>query len=350
MAVPSGTTPAPGGAARASLPRVLVRRTVRVVRRFANLRILYPMRYRILDRRLAREAIAQKADLYWANDVQTMRAVRAAARATGARSVYDAHEVIWDAPTVPPLRRRLWGMVERKHIAAFDHRITVCDPIAQEMATRYGIAPPTVVLNCPRLDVTTNAPDPASSPLNAYREPGEHLVLFHGSLSVHRGLEQLIDAMVILGAGYRLIVLGHGAFRATLEACARGAGVTERVTFLQSVPPEALPAWLAGADVGMIPYQRLGRNHEYSTPNKLFEYMHLGIPIVVNDLPEIRRIVTEVGFGVITDCTDPKAIAASIEELCADPDRRAAMRTAARAAAPRYSWEAQEPLILGTLR
>lgn len=350
-AVPGAQSAAAGPApAAATRSKVALRRVIRALRRTANRRILYPTRYRILDRRMAREAIAFGADLYWANDIGTIRAVRAAAKATGARSVYDAHEVIWDAPTIPAHQRRLWGMVERRHIRDFDHRITVCAPIAREMAARYGIAPPVVVLNCPRLEATRQAPDPGASPLQAYRRPGETIVLFHGSLSIHRGLEQLVDALAILGEGYRLVILGHGPFRSTLEARVAERGVGDRVTFLQSVPPAELPAWLAGADIGTIPYQRLGRNHEYSTPNKLFEYMHLGTPIIVNDLPEIRRIVADAGnFGVVADCADPAAIAAAIAALAADPARRAAMRAAALEAAPRYSWEAQEPLILQTL-
>lgn len=344
-AAPNGTA----GSARGRLV-VLRRRALRAIRRTANQRILYPTRYRIIDRRIAREAIRFHADLYWANDTMTIRPARVAARATGARSVYDAHEVIWDAPTISALQRRRWGAVERTHIKDFDHRITVCDPIAHVMAQRYRIPAPIVVLNCPRLEATLAAPNAEGSPLNAYRKPGERLILFHGSLSIHRGLEQLVDAMAILGAGYRLIVLGHGAFRTTLEARVADRGVTDQVTFLQSVPPAELPGWIAGADVGTIPYQRIGRNHEYSTPNKLFEYMHLGVPIIANDLPEITRIMADAGgFGITTDCADPKAMASAIEELCGDEDRRARMRAAALEAAPRYSWEAQEPLILQTL-
>lgn len=349
-AAPTAAAPVAVDRSPRARARVLLRRTIRPLRRFANKRLLYPTRYRIIDRRMAREAIRFRADLYWANDVATLRPGRAAARATGALSVYDAHEVMWDAPTVPAFQRKLWGMVERRNIKTFTRRFTVCQPIAREMASRYGIEPPIVVLNCPRLDATSLAPAPVDSPLNAHRRPGEYLILFHGTLSDHRGLEQLVEAIRILGDGYRLIVLGHGPFRDGLEALANETGVADRVTFLKSVPPTELPAWLAGADIGTIPYQAHGKNHEYSTPNKLFEYMHLGIPIIVNDLPEIRRIMTDAGsFGVIADCADPAAIASAIKELCADPARRAAMRDAARNAAPRYCWEMQEPLILSAL-
>jgi glycosyltransferase involved in cell wall biosynthesis len=324
-------------------------RSKRDARRWVLRKFMLSTRYRQLDRRMAEYAKDFGADLYWANDTQTLRAARAAARARKVPWVYDAHEVIWDAPTVKPLQRKLWGRVERVHVKRAPFLFTVCDPIADMMARRYRVKRPTVLLNCPRLSETQAACAPEDSPLNAYRKPGEKIVLFHGSLSIQRGLEQLIQALAHLPADHRLVVLGHGAFRKVLEEQVAQEGVQHRVTFLDSVPPDVLPSWLAGADVGTIPYQRHGRNHEYSTPNKLFEYMHLGIPIVVNDLPEIRRIVTDVGFGVITDCSDPAAIAKAILEITSDPEKARAMREAARAAAPRYSWEGQEHLILGTL-
>lgn len=325
------------------------RRTALRARRLTLRRVLLPTRYRQLDRRMAREAVRFRADLYWANDVTTLRAARAAARATGGRSVYDAHELIWDAPTVAPLQQRLWGLVERVNIGKVDRVFTVCEPIARVLATRYRIDPPTVILNCPRLADTAGTPPPEASPLNALRRPGERLVLFHGSLSPWRGLEQLVQAVALLPEEYRLVIMGYGPFLETLRGLAAQQGPSARITFVDPVPPGDLPAWLAGADMGTIPYQRHGLNHEYSTPNKLFEYMHAGVPVVVNDLPEIRRIVSEVGFGVVCDCSDPPAIAKAIQDVVSDPARYRAMRDRARAAASAYSWEPQEQTILSAL-
>ncbi|MGZ4141519.1 MAG: glycosyltransferase, partial [Actinomycetota bacterium] len=229
------------------------RRTLRIwrirTRRRIVRRAMLPTRYRMLDRRMADEAIRFGADLYWANDVTTVRSAYAAARATKARVVYDAHELIWDAPTVTPMHRRMWGAVERWHVGRFDRVSTVCEPIADEMVRRYHIARPIVILNCPRLSETATAGRPEDSPINEFRRPGETLVLFHGSFSPWRGLEQLIQAVSLLPSSYRLVMLGHGIFRKTLEELVEGNGLSDRVTFLHSVPPAVLPQWLAGADM-----------------------------------------------------------------------------------------------------
>jgi glycosyltransferase involved in cell wall biosynthesis len=325
------------------------RRWARRAKRFGRRRILRPTRYRQIERRMARAAIEFNADLYWANDVQTLRPAAAAARATGGRVVYDAHEVVWDVPTVSWFRHRVWAVIVRTQIPKMDRVFTVCDPIADLMAKRYRIPRPTVILNAPRLEMTSAAPSHEDSPLNAYRKPGERIVLFHGYLAPWRGIEQLIAATALLPQEYRLVILGHGTFRTTLEEQVNRSRLGDRVTFVESVPPADLPSWVIGADVGTIPIQNRGRSFQYTTPNKLFECLHVGLPLVVNDLPEIRKVVDEVDFGIVTDCSDPAAIAKAIEEILSDPARYQQMRLRARAAAPRYSWERSEEAILSAL-
>lgn len=327
-----------------------VRRRVQRVKRFGRRWIMLPTRYRQRERRMAEVAKEFHADLYWANDVTSVRAAAAAAKATGTRLAYDIHDVVWESPRMPRLQRLQWRLVERTNIRSADAVFTVCEPIARDTAARYRIPQPGVLLNCPRIEETSRARDPASSPLNDYRRPTERLILFHGGLAPSRGLEQLLSAVAHLPRYCRLVFMGYNKFRTVLEEQAQRLGVTDRVTFLAAVPPAELPAWLAGADVGTVPYQLVGRNHEYSTPNKLFEYMHAGVPVVVNDLPQVRRIVEEVGFGVVCDCSDPAAIAAAVTDILSDPERYEQMRKRARAAAEdRYNWETQEQTILAAL-
>jgi glycosyltransferase involved in cell wall biosynthesis len=332
-----------------------VRRPLKAVKRWQRrwnlfLRARFLRGQRTMERQMARAALDFDADVYWANDANTLRAAFMAARRSGRPLFYDAHEAIWDAIAWAPIPRRRMAQIERRYVGRADGVFTVCRPIAKAMTVRYGIAEPKVILNCPRLDHTRAAPSYRESPINEFRGPGERLVLFHGGLSPWRGLEQLVQAMPSLSAEHRLVFMGPGRLRDELEAMAAAIGVGDRVTFIPGVPPSDLPSWLTGADVGVIPYQRRGKNHEYSTPNKLFECMHAGVPLVVNDLPEIRRIVSEVGFGVVVDCSIPAAIAEGIEQITNDPDLRASMSARARAAAETYSWERQEEIMLDAVQ
>ncbi|MGZ7031598.1 MAG: glycosyltransferase [Thermoanaerobaculia bacterium] len=328
-----------------------VRTPLKTVRRWQRkgnlaLRARFLRGQRTMERQMTRAALDFGAELYWANDANTLRAGFRASRRSGGRLFYDAHEAIWDAVAWSPIARTRMAWIERRYVGRADAVFTVCRPIADAMTRRYGIQAPRVVLNCPRIDHTRTAPPHERSPLNEIRQPGESLILFHGGLSPWRGLEQLVQSVPLLPDHHRLVFMGPGRIKDSLQTLAEDMGVAARVTFLPGVPPADLPAWLTGADVGVIPYLRHGKNHEYSTPNKLFECMHAGVPLVVNDLPEIRRIVTEVGFGIVTDCSDPASIAKAIQELTGDPALRAAMSARARAAAEEYSWERQEAIIL----
>ncbi|MGZ4213223.1 MAG: glycosyltransferase family 4 protein, partial [Actinomycetota bacterium] len=218
---------------------------------------------RTVEKQMARAGVEFRADLYWANDANTLRAGFKAARKTGARLFYDAHEAIWDAVAWSRIARYRMARIERRFVGRADAVFTVCRPIAEAMAKRYAIHPPKVVLNCPRLDHTRSAPPHDRSPLNEVRSPGESLILFHGGLSPWRGLEQLVQSVTLLPPQFRLVFMGPGRIRDSLKSLAEDLGVGGRVTFIPGVSPADLPAWLTGADVGVIPYQRRGKNHEY---------------------------------------------------------------------------------------
>ena len=96
-----------------------------------------------------------------------------------------------------------------------------------------------------------------------------------------------------------------------------------------------------------MPIQASTLNHRLTTPNKLFEAMAAGVPVVASDLPGMASIVTETGCGVLCDPADPGSIAAAIRSILdASPDERGAygMR-GRRAAAETYNWEAQAAVL-----
>jgi glycosyltransferase involved in cell wall biosynthesis len=114
------------------------------------------------------------------------------------------------------------------------------------------------------------------------------------------------------------------------------------------VPPEALLDWVASADVVAVPIRPSTLNHRLTTPNKLFEAMAAGVPVVATDLPGMAPIVRETGFGVLVDPADPAALASGIRAIVDASDSvRAAYRDAAtRAAHAEYNWERQLAALL----
>jgi glycosyltransferase involved in cell wall biosynthesis len=116
-----------------------------------------------------------------------------------------------------------------------------------------------------------------------------------------------------------------------------------RVHLLGPVDPDRVIATARSADVGVSFIQNVGLNNYYSLPNKLFEYVHAGLPVVASAFPELERVVVGRDIGVTCDPADPHAIARALGELLGDDERRARMRANALAAAGELSWEAEGP-------
>ncbi len=300
------------------------------------------LRDAILDRRMTRAALAAPADVYHAHDLTTLGPALRAARRTGARLIYDAHELYTELSGLGDGERRRWARLERRLIGEADAVIVPSPSRGDALVERYGIAQPVVVMNCPPRGPV---PDPAASPLAGVRRGGELVLVYAGGFIAGRGLENLIAAVRMLPVT-RLVMIGWGPLDGELRALAERWGMTERVTFLGPVDPDDVVAVTAGGDVGLAPYLPVGLNNVLAAPNKLFEYLHAGLAVAASDLPDIRRIVTENEVGELFDAADPSSIAAAVRRVTAFPDRLRKLRASAAAAAGRFTWEAQAGVLL----
>jgi glycosyltransferase involved in cell wall biosynthesis len=131
----------------------------------------------------------------------------------------------------------------------------------------------------------------------------------------------------------------------TLRELAAASPARDRIHFLPPVPPAELLDWVASADVGVMPNQPATLNERLSTPNKLFECLTAGTPVVSSDFPERRRIIMEDPegpLGGVCDPTSPASIGAAIREIVAlPPADAAALRERCRRAGRRYGWPVQ---------
>jgi glycosyltransferase involved in cell wall biosynthesis len=137
--------------------------------------------------------------------------------------------------------------------------------------------------------------------------------------------------------------------RRELESIAGRLGLLGTcVLFHDAVRQRDLLRYTASADVGIIPYPAIDVNTTLCTPNKLFEFLVAGVPILANDLPELRRFVLGSNAGLTHPMNSPTEIAAAIDAMRASD--LAAFRAGAAAAAPRMTWAAQEPAMLEAYR
>jgi glycosyltransferase involved in cell wall biosynthesis len=144
------------------------------------------------------------------------------------------------------------------------------------------------------------------------------------------------------------VYLGYGSERRAIEALATERRFGGRLHVLGPVPPEEVVPWVAGADVDVMALQPSTLNHILSTPNKLFESLAAGTPVVASDFPELRRIVADDPAGPLGELCDPSdagAVAASIRAIVALPaGPRAELRARCLTAAhERWNWETEAP-------
>jgi glycosyltransferase involved in cell wall biosynthesis len=287
------------------------------------------------------------ADVWHGHDLFGLVAASWLGRRHGGVVVYDSHELFLEAGSaarLPGALRRGLGWVEgwlaRRAVAV----ITVNASIATELEKRYRVRP-TVVMNCPPLPEMELA-----RRLRAEVRPRpKRLVMYHGALNPGRGVEQLVLALPEIDQGAGVVLLGDGDLMQECVDLAATPPFADRLYVHAAVPVQELPAWIAEADIGVIAFQPIDLNNEFGTPNKLFEYLSVGVPVVVSDFPEMARIVREADVGETCDPTRPESIAAAVNRLLSETDAdRLARRARARALAEsRFNWAVESRALLG---
>jgi glycosyltransferase involved in cell wall biosynthesis len=280
------------------------------------------------------------ADIYTAHDLNTLQPAMLAAHANHAAVVYDAHELYPEVnERLIRLRRGYWRKVEARLLSKCDAASTVNEFIAEEMAKRYHVPPPTVIYNAtnpsPGFDPTSPA-DHLRTDLSISKE--RRIALFQGGMTEGRGLEKLVLAAQLLPDNIVIVLMGGGRYRTTLERLAAEAGVQDKVYFRDAVPQSKLVEYCTSADVGLITYQAVDLNNYYCSPNKLFDYIVAGLPIIANDLPFLRKMITTYGLGLIGDMNTPEQIAILISRLLGDDALLAQTRANLLVAAKVYNW------------
>lgn len=220
-------------------------------------------------------------------------------------------------------------------------RVLVVSPESAERLERNGLPPGrcTLVGNTPDLaHFTTDRP--ASRALPPAFE-GRPILLFTGILVGDRGLDVALDGLARLRElrpRPALVVIGDGRARARYEADAKRLGVESDVAFLGFLDHEELPAWMARADVGILPFHTCPHIHT-TLANKLFDYMALGLPVLASDARPMVRVLRETQAGVTFRSGDGADFARSAESLLRDPGLRRAMAERGRkAAVETYQW------------
>jgi glycosyltransferase involved in cell wall biosynthesis len=283
----------------------------------------------------------------WAPSLPALERVRAR---HGGVTLYDPRDVYLRSRIfggMPGWQRSLLTRFERRWAQRADAVVQVSEPYAEMTARDLGLAPLSIVRNCPdRWDPPSPRPDRIRELLGL--PATTRVVLYQGLFVVDRGIEQAMDAIVDIPDAV-LVLMGFGNLEAHYRELAASPRYTGHVHVIDAVPPQELLLWSASSDVMVMLYQPSTENHEHVTPQKLWEAMAAGVPVVASDLPGFRSIVPVVDCGVLVDPTDAVAVRGGIRSLLdlgADGLRAVGDRGLA-AAHETYNWEAQFEVLDG---
>jgi glycosyltransferase involved in cell wall biosynthesis len=283
------------------------------------------------------------AHVYYTNDLDTLLA---GVLCSGASRmlIHDAHELwpdqfigmsVYRSPAIAWMR-----ILERLLIRRANVVITVNEFVAEAMQKRYGIEKPHVVLNLP-------ATEPPKSGLTQRKTGSPKVVLYQGLYTPQRGLENAIRACEFLENDVVLVLRGSGPTEQQLRAIAkpyRNCSFDPPVNMSETVTAAAQTA-----DVGLVSYLPVNINNYFASPNKLFEYIQAGLPVVSSDLPFLRSIIAGNEIGLLFDPRDPTDIAAKMN-MATRNDVLASLRTNVRRIQKRYSWDEEQQKLVSLVR
>jgi glycosyltransferase involved in cell wall biosynthesis len=260
---------------------------------------------------------------------------------TGARVVYDAHEDYEQklrSRNLPAgLRRvlpKVWWCGERLASAFFAQVITA-DSHTQ---AKFPVGKATTLANFPPLAFGNVKCEP--------RKCGRPFqIMYVGGLTRDRGLVQVVEALVYLqDLDVEFHIAGETQDGWLLEQFKR-----PRVVYHGRIPWQGVNRFLAAGDVGVAMLQPIPAYTYYPGENivKLWEYLAVGLPVVISDFPKLRKLIERLDCGLVADPTSPKAIADAVRKLYGAPAERQRLgENGRRAVREEYNWEKQERKLL----
>jgi glycosyltransferase involved in cell wall biosynthesis len=268
--------------------------------------------YAALNVRLFFYLLFTGVDIIVANDLDTLLPAFLIAKLRRKKLVYDSHEYFTEAEglTGRNFQKSVWLGIEKWIFPRLENVITVNESIADIYRNLYHV-PVHVVRNVPLLRMT---PPEKSSRTELNLPPHDTIVLLQGAyIDPDRGGMELVEAFQSL-SDCILLVIGAGRDYANMQRRAHELGLSN-VRFLGRLPYAELMRYTSVADIGVSLDKPLHLNYTLSLPNKLFDYIHAGIPVLVSDLPELRKVVHHYDLGRIVSEVSPAQIARCIEQM-----------------------------------
>lgn len=284
----------------------------------------------------------KRVDLIVANDLDTLTGCFIASRIRGTKIVYDSHEYFTEVPELVNRKfvRSIWKLLEKLIVPRLELAYTVNESIAAIYREKYGV-PFQVVRNLPSLDAPAGPCTFSGLPVGEKK-----IVIYQGAVNIGRGIEQIIEAVRPMD-DVVFVVAGSGDILDDIRRQVKDEQLEKKVFLTGRLTPDKLRALTPHAHLGVSVELNMGLNYYYALPNKLFAYIHAGIPVLASGFPEMKKIIDQYEVGMTVD--DPQDIPQLREKIglmLSDINLRKKWTGHARKASRELCWESEQNQLL----
>ena len=288
----------------------------------------------------------KKFDILLANDLDTLLPNFLVSKIKHKPLVYDNHEYYTGVPELAnrPMVRGIWKTIERWIFPKLKYVYTVNESIADLFQKEYKI-PVQIVRNVP-----FTIPATQLSKVEMRKHLGlpddKFIVILQGNgINVDRGAEEAVLAMQFV-EDVLLLIAGDGDVIEKLKKMIDEKQLSNKVVFKSRMPFDELVSYTRCADLGLTLDKNTNINYRFSLPNKLFDYIQCGVPVLASDLIEVKKIILKYNIGTIVSNVFPLEIAKVIHEIKSDEYKQGLWKMNLKSAATALNWENEQNEIL----
>ncbi len=285
-----------------------------------------------------------------AHDLNTLPLGNKIAKRYNSKLVYDSHELYIhrNKPYKTPKWYTKWQFkAEQRLIRKCDAVITVSQSIVDYLEKTYKISAPHLIMNAPFKQKKDELSDSNNLKKILNISDEKQLLIYSGGISFNRGLDKLIQALALI-PNCHMVFLGRGneKFKEYLSAIATESGVNDRFHFYGPVGSHEVTSYIQSADLGIAPIENVCLSYYYCAPNKVFEYIQGGIPVVSSDFPDMKSVVLDNDIGAVFDPDSHTEIAKVINEVINNRNKMTKFKENVKKLTDTYKWENEEKKLL----